>query len=153
MAEGLVAVATFSRHLDAELAKSKLEAEGLRAFLADGNIVRLNWFLSGAVGGVKLLVREMDEARAATILNEDPRHAQAALREVFGDDPEELCIRCGSDEVRGQGSSAFRSSIALVLVALLLAQPFVLLLIGVPVLFYRRRRRCFECGLRWREPA
>ena len=151
MAESLIPIATFSRHIEAELARSKLEAEGLPAFVADSNIVRLNWFLSGAVGGAKVLVRAQDESRALEILQEDPQSAQEALREVFGDDLEDRCPQCGSSETRTQSAAAFRAAIALIAVALMIGRPVLLLLMPLPVIFYRRRRRCFDCGLRWRE--
>jgi len=53
---------------DALLAKSILDSAGIECFLADQNIIRLDWFLSNALGGVKLLVREEDAAEAAAVL-------------------------------------------------------------------------------------
>src|SRR3990172_4296043 len=102
MAEALVAVATFSRPADAELARGRLEAEGLRAFVADAHVVRMNWLLSQAVGGVKLMVPASEEAMAMAILNEGSSGASDALHEVFPDVETERCPRCGSEEVRGQ---------------------------------------------------
>ncbi len=150
MAEQLIPVAVFSRPIDAELAKTKLEAEGLYAFVADGNF-RMDWFLSGAMEGVRLLVRRIDEARARAILDEDPDQAQAALREVFEESDDERCPSCGSEDTRSRSGSAFRASLAISLAALILAQPIVLVLIGFPVLVFRRRRRCFDCGHQWRD--
>jgi hypothetical protein len=153
MAEALVPIAGFRRHIDAELAKSKLEAAGLRCFIANGHADRIDfdWFLTGAEKEVKLLVRNADEAAAAAILEEDPENAQLALRQLFAESSEERCPRCGSLEIRKVGVSLFRASIAITLVALLLRQPFVLLLIGAPLLLPRDRRRCSECDHRWKE--
>jgi len=53
---------------DALLAKSILDSAGIECFLADQNIIRLDWFLSNALGGVKLLVREEDATEAAGVL-------------------------------------------------------------------------------------
>jgi hypothetical protein len=54
---------------EALLAKSILESAGIEAFLGDQNIVRMDWFLSNALGGVKLRVREEDAEDAAALLN------------------------------------------------------------------------------------
>lgn len=46
----------------------ELEAEGIRAFVIDEELVMANWLYSGAVGGVKVKVREGDVERALDIL-------------------------------------------------------------------------------------
>ena len=151
VAEELIPVKTYSRPIEAELARSKLEAEGLRCFIADGNIVRLNWYLSGAVGGTKLLVRAADRAHALEILDEDPAQAEEALREIFGDMEGSGCPRCGSDEVRPQRHTAVTVVIVFLCVGLLLGQPLLFLLMGLPVLLPRpKRTRCLDCGHRWK---
>jgi hypothetical protein len=153
MAEHLVPIATFSRQIDAELAKSKLEAEGVRCFIANGHTDRINfdWCLTGATSQIKLMVRKADQELAQAILAEDPEEARLALEQVFDESPEDRCPRCGSLEIRKQGVSAFRASIALMLVALLVGRPVILLLIGFPILFSWGRRRCADCGHRWKE--
>ena len=42
------------------LAKSMLDSAGIESFLGDENLVRLDWFYSNLVGGIKLMVREED---------------------------------------------------------------------------------------------
>src|ERR1700683_3807092 len=54
---------------EALLAKSILESAGIEAFLGDQNIVRMDWFLSNALGGVKLRVREEDVEVATALLD------------------------------------------------------------------------------------
>src|SRR4051812_33431824 len=49
---------------EATLAKSLLDSAGIESFLADDNIVRLDWFYSNMVGGIKLLVRDEDAETA-----------------------------------------------------------------------------------------
>jgi hypothetical protein len=39
-------------------------------FLADENMVRMDWFISNLLGGVKLLVDPEDFAEASRVLNE-----------------------------------------------------------------------------------
>ncbi len=149
MAEQLVPIASFSRPIDAELAKSKLEAGGVRSFVEGGSIARINPVLVGG-GETKLLVRTADRVRSLAILDEDPTDAHAALREVFADLDHDGCPRCGSSEIRPQGYSSWTFVIALLLVGLLLRVPAAFFVLLVPFLFFRRRRyRCFECEQRW----
>jgi hypothetical protein len=41
-------------------AMSALEASGLDCKLADDNMVRIDWFISNLLGGLKLFVRERE---------------------------------------------------------------------------------------------
>ena len=68
--EKLVTVATFDFRAEAEVAKLFLEEQGIQAFLADDNLVGMDWFLSNAVGGVKLQVAASDVDRARDILEQ-----------------------------------------------------------------------------------
>jgi hypothetical protein len=52
------------------LAKSILASASVECFLADENMIRLNWALSNLLGGVKLWVRPED-ADAAELLDQD----------------------------------------------------------------------------------
>jgi tetratricopeptide (TPR) repeat protein len=60
---GLVVVRTFGFPTEAEIARGRLEAEGIPAVVTQGEIVAMNWLLSNMVGGVKLCVREEDASR------------------------------------------------------------------------------------------
>lgn len=60
MSAQLITVATFDTPIDAEIAKGKLEAVGVRVFLADEATVRMASYLGPAMGGVKLQVRDND---------------------------------------------------------------------------------------------
>ena len=55
---------------DALLAKGSLESSGIEAILVDDNTVRMDWFISNLVGGIKLCVREQDEAAALHLLEQ-----------------------------------------------------------------------------------
>jgi hypothetical protein len=50
--------------------KSVLEDAGIECYLQDENVVRMDWFLSNALGGIKLIVREKDAAEAEKILSQ-----------------------------------------------------------------------------------
>ncbi len=65
----LVTVATFDSLIKAEMAQGVLESEGIRSFVTDGETVNMAWWMSGAVGGVKLQVAEPDLLAAERLLN------------------------------------------------------------------------------------
>jgi hypothetical protein len=64
----LVTVASFSTSPQAHACKLRLEAAGVRAYLADDNLIAMDWLLSNAIGGVKVQVADADVARARTVL-------------------------------------------------------------------------------------
>jgi len=71
----LVMLRRFRDIPEALLAKGRLESFGIDCFLADENMVRMDWFLSNLLGGVKLLVDAEHFTEAAKILNESvPDH-------------------------------------------------------------------------------
>jgi hypothetical protein len=57
--------------------KSVLEDAGIECYLQDENVVRMDWFLSNALGGIKLIVREKDAAEAEKILSQGPSTERA----------------------------------------------------------------------------
>jgi hypothetical protein len=63
----LVVVATFSSPWEAQIAQTRLGAEGLHSLIADEHLIRLV-ALSNAIGGIHLKVREGDAAAAAEVL-------------------------------------------------------------------------------------
>ena len=55
----------------ADLAKSKLEMNGIHSEIFDGEHARIMWFHTAAIGGIRLMVRKKDLAAAEAILTED----------------------------------------------------------------------------------
>ncbi len=66
----LVTVRQFRDLPEALLAKGSLESAGIECFLADENLVRLDWFISNFIGGIKLNVRVQDVGNAQKLLDE-----------------------------------------------------------------------------------
>jgi len=66
----LVMVKRFRDLPEAFVAKSILDSAGIDCFLADENIVRIDWFISNLVGGAKLMVRPEDLEEATSLLDE-----------------------------------------------------------------------------------
>ncbi|MGE0407213.1 MAG: DUF2007 domain-containing protein, partial [Candidatus Korobacteraceae bacterium] len=66
----LLTVASFRDTPNALLAKGMLEGAGIECFLTDENLVRMDWFVSNAIGGIKLQVPEEQAEDAASILEQ-----------------------------------------------------------------------------------
>ena len=66
----LVVIATFNNSVEATLSQEVLKAQGIESWFQDEATVNLAWYLTIAVGGIKLFVREQDEQLARTILDE-----------------------------------------------------------------------------------
>lgn len=131
----LVVVAAFTNVHEALLAQAVIEASGIDAVLDNEHIISMDWALSNAVGGVKVLVSEdrLEEARqiletAAAVDQEDQPPAAAP---VAGD----VCGKCGGD--------AFESKISGAGWWLL-----TFLIIGAPIGNFKRERFCRRCGAR-----
>jgi hypothetical protein len=55
---------------EALLAKGSLESAGIEAYLVDDNMIRMDWFISNLLGGIKLKVRPEDAEAASEILSQ-----------------------------------------------------------------------------------
>jgi hypothetical protein len=65
-----VTVAVFDLPPLAHVARDRLEEAGIKAIVADDQMVGMDWLLSTAIGGVKVQVWEEDADRALTVLEE-----------------------------------------------------------------------------------
>ena len=68
---GPVMVGRYRDSGEAMIAKSMLDSAGIECFLGDENLVRIDWFYSNLVGGIKLMVREEDAETARKLLEEN----------------------------------------------------------------------------------
>ena len=127
----MITVATFSFPHEAHIAKLKLDAKGIPAFVADEHTINMQWLYSSAIGGVKLQVPAPFAEQATQALAED-------FSDLFeSDDADDReaprCPTCGSQaltpHIRGK-KPAF----------------VVFLLLGFPLFFYHRGVRCDACG-------
>ncbi len=75
----LITVATYDFWPDAEIARGRLESEGIPAHLADQHLVQTDWLYSIAVGGIKLQVDAHNAERALEILDRDDSAALDVL--------------------------------------------------------------------------
>src|SRR6202165_4843878 len=82
---------------DALLAKGSLESAGIQAYLVDDNMIRMDWFISNLLGGIKLKVRAEDAEAAIEILNQPiPEMLDV---EGVGNFEQPRCPRCQSLDV------------------------------------------------------
>lgn len=124
-------IATFNEPLEAQLACSRLEAEGIRAAVADANVIGIDPMYSAALGGVKVVVDEADAQNARALLAED----HSADAEQAAEQSLVSCPRCASPE-----NTPVRS-------ALLAIASFLLL--GYPLAARKKQVECQTCGHRW----
>lgn len=71
-----------------------LDSAGIQSFLADENLVRIDWFYSNLIGGIKLLVRGEDAETAIKLLEQGtPQNFQV---DGVGEYRQPRCPRCRS---------------------------------------------------------
>src|SRR4029077_16592326 len=86
---------------EASIAKSVLESAGVNCILADDNLVRLDWFYSNLVGGIKLLVPQNDAQAAIQLLDESTPEKFAV--EGVGEYEQPHCPKCDSMDISLDG--------------------------------------------------
>jgi hypothetical protein len=139
MADEIVSLWAYRDLPEALIAKGKLEAAGVDAFLADDNVVRVDCFWSNLIGGVKLRVAAKDRDAAITILVEGVPPVFTA-EEIGKAYRQPGCPKCGSLDVsfeaidRGVAFAALAAS-------------------TLPVPIPKRSWKCEDCGARWTDTA
>jgi len=122
---------------EALLAKGSLESAGIQAYLVDDNMIRMDWFISNLLGGIKLKVRPEDAEAASEILNQPiPEMLDV---EGVGNFEQPKCPHCQSLDVSDEELDKP--------VAYLTAYA------GVPVPMYKQGWTCHACGHEWKEQA
>ena len=120
---------------EALLAKGSLESAGIQTYLVDDNMIRMDWFISNLLGGIKLKVRAEDAEAASEILNQPiPEMLDV---EGVGNFEQPKCPRCQSLDVSYEELNkpvAYMAAYA-----------------GVPVPVYKQGWTCHECGNQWEE--
>src|SRR5690606_2144556 len=122
----LAVIATYSFPHEAQLARSKLEAFDIPAFVLDEHTINMHWLYSDALGGVKLAVPNTEVQLALELLQEE-----AAVEE--SDEPALAGSPCGSHHLHACTKGKKPAFI-------------IFLLLGFPLFFYQRGLRCDECS-------
>jgi len=92
-----VTVRRFLNVQDAVVAKSVLDSAGIECYLGDENVIRMDWFWSNFLGGVKLRVPQDEVAAAAELL--DQSAPEAFDVEGAGEYKQPRCPNCRSLDV------------------------------------------------------
>ena len=118
---------------EALLAKGCLESAGIPCFLRDDNMVRLDWFISNFIGGIKLCVRPEDVQTARELLDEPI--LEGLYVEGIGLYEQPRCPKCQSLDIN------FRE----------LDRPIAYLsaFLRVPIPLQRKGWRCHACDAEW----
>jgi hypothetical protein len=130
----LITIRQFRDLPEALLAKGCLESAGIECFLRDDNLVRLDWFISNFVGGIKLCVRQEDVEKAETIFN-DPIPEGLYVHGV-GLYEQPRCPKCNSLDVTFQE---------------LEPAAYLSMAVRLPIPFHREAWRCRACSAEWED--
>jgi hypothetical protein len=133
--EKIVTIASYSQPEEAELVQAKLESEGIRSFIADGNFVSSYRLASVAVGGVRLQVRKSDAEVALQILNENSKEEQSPVENGI-ENATDTCPRCHSSDIQYETFALRRVFLAMLFLA--------------PLPFLKRKWKCHRCGNEWK---
>jgi hypothetical protein len=133
----LVTIRQFRDLPEALLAKGSLESSGIECFLADENLVRLDWFISNFVGGIKLNVHPADVNNAQNLLNEPI--LEGLYVQGIGLYEQPRCPKCRSLDVNFQE----------------LDRPIAYLsaFLRVPMPVQRPAWHCHACDAEWEDDA
>jgi hypothetical protein len=134
--DGVITLWRYRDLPEALLAHNKLQAHGFECCLADDEVVRLNWFWSNLLGGVRLCLRENDADAALAVLAEQIPISFSA-DEVGEGYVQPVCPQC---ESRDSGYEEVHWGLAL----------FVLWVFALPVPRPVNRWRCEDCGHTWK---
>jgi hypothetical protein len=118
---------------DALVAKSILDSAGIESFLADDNLVRMDWLYSNLIGGVKLLIRPVD-AEAANELLDETAPAQFDV-EGLGEYQQPKCPKCASMDVSDHLQDKYVKAAGFIA--------------GLPLKSTRPGWTCNSCGHNW----
>jgi hypothetical protein len=129
----LVTIRQFRDLPEALLAKGSLESAGIECFLADENLVRLDWFISNFIGGIKLAVKAQDVENANEIL--DDGILEGLYVQGVGLYEQPRCPNCQSLDVSFQ---ALNRPIA-----------YMSAFLRVPIPIQRRAWHCQACEAEW----
>jgi hypothetical protein len=131
----LVTVRRYRDLAEVYAGRSLLETAGIPAWIADENLVRMDWFYSNLLGGMRLQVDEHDEKDAREILEAGvPGTITYGQEEAY---VQPTCPKCGSAEITlGGGTERGLSLVALYI-------------LSIPVPPREAVWHCEACGAQW----
>lgn len=91
----LTTIATYTFPYEAQIARAKLDSEGIPAFVADEQTINMQWLYSNAMGGVRLQVPDVFVGQAIELINED---SSEAVEKEQGNDVVPCSVCGGTDK-------------------------------------------------------
>ncbi|HZQ18062.1 MAG TPA: DUF2007 domain-containing protein [Terriglobales bacterium] len=134
-ARDMVTVLQFRDLPEALLAKGMLDSAGIECFLFDENMIRMDWFISNLLGGIRLRVNR-DDVEEAVMLLSDPI-PQGFDIEGLGKYEQPQCPHCGSFDIAHHAGLDKRFALPALCVA------------GIPIPVVRNEWKCQSCGAKW----
>ena len=131
----VVVIRKFRDFPEAMIAKGSLDAAGIECFLADENMIRMNWLYSNFFGGLKLAVREEDVDSALDVL-EQPIPASFEVDGIGGYE-QPRCPKCSSLDIEFEKFDKRWWGVGMYA--------------NLPLLITKDRWKCWACGHRWKE--
>jgi hypothetical protein len=120
---------------EALLAKGVLDSAEIECFMVDDNMVRMDWFYSNLVGGIKLCVKQEDAEAALDLLEQSiPEEFEV---EGIGPYEQPRCPKCQSLDIAFEELNQPVAWISAYLLA--------------PIPLHRKTWVCHSCGQQWKE--
>lgn len=128
----IVCITTFAKSEEAHLGRLRLERDGIPAYVADEHLLQLDWRLTNAIGGVRLMVGEEHVDEALAILKAEPVCTEAAAIQSI------TCPRCENAQPEFYSHARRMAGLSF--------------LFPLPWMFLTRwhRWKCPQCGNTWR---
>jgi len=130
-------VSTYTTSTEAYIAKGRLQAEGIPAYIADEYYISAQWTISQALGGVRLQVPTSLESQALKVIREIEQGSyQVPLTRKLKESESTYCPKCNSANTY-QVNWVWKIS-------------FVLMFMNIlPLPFSRHRFKCSNCAKSW----
>ena len=125
----MITLTTTSYLHEADLLCMKLEAAGIKTFIPDQSTASIQPLYSGAIGGIRIQIVEQDLAKAREIL---AAKLEPTDKGIF------QCPECGANAINYQRVSTRFAFLSL-------------LLLGIPLLWFKRTCTCKSCHHKWKE--
>ena len=133
--QDLVLLKRFRDLPEAMMAKGMLDSSGLKCYLVDDNMVRMNWFISNLIGGVRLMVKPEDLRTATEVLSQPiPEGIDYGEAEQF---EQPRCPKCGSIDITFEELNKPLS--------------YGSAWLGFPLPISSPKWKCENCGAKWVE--
>jgi hypothetical protein len=129
-----IPIQSYNNYIDAHIVMGQLEEQGIVCWLKDEYTITIDPILTNALGGIKIMVAEIQAQRALDIIDKNRNNAKNL----------KCCPKCNSADVEFISSNRKTSNWFTALAGFFLGD----LAIAGNKVFH-----CFSCGCEWESPA